>query len=71
MGTGTEPTVKDQILHALSTLPEDADFEDAMECILFLYKLDQRLRELDEDNGSGRKTLSHEEVIQQMAIWLK
>jgi predicted transcriptional regulator len=46
-----EPTIRDQIKHALEELPPDATFEDAIERLVFLAKIDAGLAELDAGQG--------------------
>ena len=53
----TAPTIKQQVLEALTKLPENASFEDAMERIYFLSKVQRGLDQLDRG-----EVVSHEEV---------
>jgi hypothetical protein len=46
-----EPTIRDQIKHVLEELPPDATFEDAIERLVFLAKIDSGLAELDAGHG--------------------
>ena len=50
-------TAKQKVLDAVQKLPDDASFEDAIERIVFLSKIEKGIEEAD----SGR-TLDHEEV---------
>lgn len=59
-------TTKERMLHAVNDLPEDATYEDAMERLLFLAKVERGLQQADE--GS---TIAHTEVRARMAKWLK
>lgn len=59
-------TTKEMMLHAVEALPPDATIEDGMERFLFLAKLERGLEQAEEG-----KTLSHEEVCERMAKWLK
>jgi len=43
----TAPTVKQKVLEALEQLPADASFEDVMERIYFLSKIERGLEQLD------------------------
>ena len=52
-----EPTVRDQIKRVLEELPPDATFEDAIERLVFLAKIDAGLAGLDAGQG-----LSHDEA---------
>jgi hypothetical protein len=46
-----EPTVRERILQALEDLPPDATFDDAIERLVFLAKIDAGLAELDAGEG--------------------
>jgi len=59
-------TTKEKIVQAVEALPSDATIEDAMERLLFLAKVERGLRQADEG-----KTISHEDVQERMAKWLK
>ena len=48
---------KDRILEALKDLPVDATFDDAIECLVFLARIDEGLAQLDAGEG-----VPHEEV---------
>jgi predicted transcriptional regulator len=52
-----QPKVKDRVLEAVRTLPDDATVEEAMERLYFLAKIDEGERQAD----AGR-TVSHEEA---------
>ena len=54
MGSSTS---RDQILEALKDLPNDATFDDAIERLIFLAKIDAGLGEIDEGKG-----IPHDEV---------
>jgi len=58
---GTPQTTRDRILEALQDLPSDATFDDAIERLVFLAKIDAGLKELDEGKG-----ISHEEAKQRL-----
>jgi predicted transcriptional regulator len=51
------PTTRERILEALQDLPDDATFDDAIERLVFLAKIDAGLAELDAGKG-----IPHEEV---------
>jgi hypothetical protein len=53
-----EPSVSDQIKHVLNELPPDATFEDAIERLVFLAKIDAGLSELD----AGGHGVPHDDV---------
>ena len=57
---------REKILHAVEDLPADATYEDAMECLLLLTKVERGLQQANEG-----KTVSHEEAQNRMAKWLK
>ena len=46
-----EPTIRERILQALGDLPSDATFDDAIERLVFLAKIDAGLAELDAGDG--------------------
>jgi predicted transcriptional regulator len=56
-------TVKEQALSAISMLPEDASIDDALDKILFLKKIDQGLKDIEE----GR-FITHEELKKKFNI---
>ncbi len=53
----TAPTIKQRVIDALEQLPADASFEDAMERIYFLSKIERGLEQLDRG-----EVVEHEEV---------
>jgi len=59
-------TTKEKMLHAVEELPPDATIEDAMERFLFLAKVERGLQQAD-----AGQTISHAEVRERMAKWLK
>jgi len=56
-------TSRDRILEALQDLPPDATFDDAIERLVFLAKIDAGLAELDEGKG-----IPHEQVKQRLRV---
>lgn len=62
----TETTVKDKVLRAVRDLPADATYEDAMERLYVLYKVEQGLRQLEEGQG-----IPHEEAKRRIKTWHK
>ena len=56
------PTSREQIIEALQDLPSDATFDDAIERLIFLAKIDAGLGELDEGKG-----IPHDEVKRQLS----
>jgi len=59
-------TAKEKIIQAVEELPADATIEDAMERLLFLAKVERGLKQAD-----AGETISHMEVKERMAEWLK
>ena len=47
----SELTVRDRIMRAVEDLPPDATFEEAIERLVFLAKIDAGLAELDAGKG--------------------
>ena len=58
-----EPTVREQIMQALEDLPADATFEDAIERLVFLAKIDAGLAELDAGKG-----IPHDEAKRRLGM---
>jgi len=56
----TTETVKQRTIEALRALPDDATFEDAIERLCFIAKIEEGLRQSD----AGR-VVPHEEVKKQ------
>lgn len=59
-------TTKQKVLKAVQGLPENASYEDAMERLLFLAKVERGLKLADAGH-----TVPHEKVKQKMKRWLK
>jgi predicted transcriptional regulator len=59
-------TAKTKMIEAVEDLPDDAAIEDVMERLLFLAKVERGLKQAD-----AGKTISHLEVKERMAEWLK
>jgi predicted transcriptional regulator len=59
-------TTKQKLLKAVRSLPNNATYEDAMERLLVLAKIDRGLKQLD-----AGETISHEKVKMKMRKWLK
>lgn len=57
--------VKEQVIHMIQSLPEDATVDDIMSELYFKLQVDDGLRELDEGKG-----IPHEEVQKRMSRWL-
>jgi hypothetical protein len=61
-----ETTVKHTILKAIEELPADVTFEDVMERLYFLYKVDQGLKQV-----AAGDTVSHDEAQRRIKTWHK
>jgi predicted transcriptional regulator len=59
----SETTTRDQIREAIDQLPPDATFEDAIERLVFLAKIEAGLAELDAGKG-----VPHEEVKRRLGL---
>ncbi len=59
-------TTKQKVLRAVQSLPANASYEDAMERLLFLSKVEKGLQQAD-----AGQTIPHEKVKQKMKRWLK
>jgi predicted transcriptional regulator len=59
-------TIKEKMLKTVQDLPDDASFEDAMERILLLAKIERGIKQADDG-----ETVSHQDVKDRMARWLK
>ncbi|MEH2058035.1 MAG: hypothetical protein V7K97_18105 [Nostoc sp.] len=59
-----DTTVKYQVLKAVEEMPQDVTFEEVMERLYFLYKVDQGLKQVETGN-----TISHAEATKQIKIW--
>jgi len=57
--------IKEQVIHMIQSLPEDATVDDIMSELYFKLQVDAGLRELDEGKG-----IPHEEVQKRMSRWL-
>jgi len=58
-----EATARDRILEALKDLPRDATYEDAIERLVFLAKVDEGLAQLDAGQG-----VSHHEAKRRLGL---
>ncbi len=56
---------KQKVMKAIEALPDDASFEDAMERLLFLAKVEKGIQQAD-----AGQTIPHAEVKQKMQKWL-
>jgi len=57
-------TTREKLIKVAAELPEDATFEDAMEQLLLLAKIERGLCQ-----AARGETLSHAEVSERMAKW--
>ena len=58
-----EATTKQRLIDAVEQLPADATFEDAMERIYFLYKIEKGLAQAD-----AGKVIPHAEVKKRLGL---
>ena len=54
------------MVHAVEDLSDDATIEDAMERLLFLAKIERGIQQAD-----AGQTITHAQVKEKMAKWLK
>jgi predicted transcriptional regulator len=59
-----DTTIKHRVLKAIEELPQDATFEDVMERLYFLYKIDKGLKQVE-----AGATMSHEEAMEHIKTW--
>jgi len=59
-------TIKEKMLKTVQELPDDASFEDAMERLFLLAKIERGIGQADQG-----ETISHKAVKDRMAKWLK
>ncbi|OGS27366.1 MAG: hypothetical protein A3J82_03405 [Elusimicrobia bacterium RIFOXYA2_FULL_69_6] len=59
-------TTKQKVIKAVQSLPANASYEDVMERLLFLAKVEKGLRLAD-----AGQTIAHDKVKQKMKRWLK
>jgi len=62
--TMLDTTIKHRVLKAIEELPQDATFEDVMERLYFLYKIDKGLKQAE-----AGETISHEEAKERIKTW--
>jgi len=56
-------TTRERILEALESLPPDATFDDAIERLVFLAKIEAGLAELDAGKG-----IPHDEAMRRLGL---
>jgi predicted transcriptional regulator len=59
-------TVKQKVIQAVRELPAEASYEDVMERVLLLSKIESGIAQLDAGEG-----IPHEKVKQRLKRWLK
>lgn len=59
-------TTKQKAIKAVQALPDDASFEDALDRILLLAKIERGIQQLD-----AGQSISHEKMKAKMKKWLK
>lgn len=59
-------TTKQKVIKAVQTLPDNATYEDAMERLVVLAKIDRGLKQLE-----AGETISHAKMKLKMRKWLK
>ena len=59
-------TTKQKVIKAVQNLPANATYEDAMERLLVLAKIDRGLKQLE-----AGETISHQKMKLKMRKWLK
>jgi predicted transcriptional regulator len=60
-----ETSRKDQMARAIASLPDDADFEDGMDALYLLAKVEEGLKQIERG-----ETISHEEMRARIQRWL-
>ena len=59
-------TTKQKVIRAVQSLPHNASFEDAMERLVFLAKVEKGIAQ-----ANARQTMTHEKIKQKMKKWLQ
>ena len=62
----TAMTIKDKVLDAVTELPQNVDFEEILERLYFLYKVETGLQQVQ----SG-ETLTHSQAMLNLKTWHK
>lgn len=57
---------KQEMLKAIAELPDEANFEDALERLYLLYKINKGIKQAD-----AGELISQDEARRRMAKWLK
>lgn len=59
-----DTTVKDKVIRAVEKMPPDVSFEELMEQIYLLYKIDRGLKQVEAGD-----TMSHQEFEKRIKKW--
>lgn len=59
-------TAKQSAIKAIKSLPENSSYEDIMEKLFFMEKVESGLKDIEEG-----KTVTHEDVKKRLCKWLK
>jgi predicted transcriptional regulator len=57
---------KQSAIEVIENLPDDSSFEDIMELLFFLQKVESGLKDIDDG-----KVISHEDVKKRLDRWLR
>jgi predicted transcriptional regulator len=60
------PTIKDEVIQMISSLPDEVDYDEIMAEIYFRKRVDKSLKQIKEG-----KTIPHEEAVKRLSKWLK
>lgn len=60
------PTVKEETIKMISSLPDEVDYDEIMAEIYFRKKVDNSLKQIDEG-----KTITHTEAVKRLSKWIK
>lgn len=60
----TPANLKQKILKTVEEMPQDVSFEEVMERLYFLYKVEKGLQQVESDN-----ILSHQQAKQNLKKW--
>jgi len=60
------PTVKEETIKMISSLPDEVDYDEIMAEIYFRKRVDKSLKQIDEG-----KTVTHAEAVKKLSKWIK
>ena len=60
------PTVKEEVIRMISSLPDEADYNEIMAEIYFKQKVDKSLKQIEEG-----KIIPHEEAVKRLSKWMR